>query len=43
MNVFEYKKRYDPELGRYVKKNIYSGEIIEGQIGEFEKGRNNGW
>ena len=27
MNGFEYKKRYDPELGRYVKKNIYSGEI----------------
>ena len=34
MNVFEYKKRYDPELGRYVKKNIYTDEIIEGQIGE---------
>ena len=30
MNGFEYKKRYDPELGRYVKKNIYSGEIQEG-------------
>ena len=30
MNVFEYKKRYDPELGRYVKKNIYSGEIQTG-------------
>ena len=29
MNVFEYKKRYDPELGRYVKKNIYSGELIQ--------------
>ena len=29
MNVFEYKKRYDPELGRYVKKNIYSGEMIQ--------------
>ena len=33
MNVYEYKKRYDPELGRYVKKNIYSGEIGENQIG----------
>ena len=30
MNGFEYKKRYDPELGRYVKKNIYSGELIQG-------------
>ena len=30
MNGFEYKKRYDPELGRYVKKNIYSGEIQTG-------------
>ena len=29
-NVFEYKKRYEPELGRYVKKNIYSDEIQEG-------------
>ena len=27
MNVF--KKRYDPELGRYVNKNIYSGEKLE--------------
>ena len=33
MNVFEYKKRYDPELGRYVKKNIYSGEMIGGVEG----------
>ena len=32
MNAFEevYKKRYDPELGRYVKKNIYSFEMKEG-------------
>ena len=30
MNGFEYKKRYDPELGMYVKKNIYSGEIQVG-------------
>ena len=33
MNAFEYKKRYDPELGRYVKKNIYSGEKEEGGRG----------
>ena len=33
MNAFEYKKRYDPELGRYVKKNIYSGEILPLQEG----------
>ena len=38
MNVFEYKKRYDPELGRYVKKNIYSGEIqIGGGLTDFFK------
>ena len=32
MDAFEevYKKRYDPELGRYVKKNIYSFEMKEG-------------
>ena len=30
MNGFEYKKRYDPELGRYVKKHIHSGEIQAG-------------
>ena len=30
MNGFEYKKRYDPELGRYVKKHIHSGEIQDG-------------
>ena len=23
----EYKKRYDPDMGRYVKKHIYSGEL----------------
>ena len=23
----EYKKRYDPDTGRYVKKHIYSGEL----------------
>ena len=36
MNGFEYKKRYDPELGRYVKKNIYSGEL--GELGEIQEG-----
>ena len=30
MNEFEYKKRYDPELGRYVKKHVHSGEIQAG-------------
>ena len=40
MNVFEYKKRYDPELGRYVKKNIYSGEIqIGGGLTDFFKSK----
>ena len=34
MNGFEYKKRYDPELGRYVKKHVHSGEIqAGGEIG----------
>ena len=23
----EFKRRYDPEMGRYVKKHVYSGEI----------------
>jgi len=27
MNQFEYKKRYDPEMGMYVKRHIYSGKI----------------
>ena len=30
MKGFEYKKRYDPELGRYVKKHVHSGEIQAG-------------
>ena len=30
MNGFEYKKRFDPELGRYVKKHVHSGEIQAG-------------
>ena len=29
MRQCEYKKRYDPEMGRYVKKHIY-GEGISG-------------
>ena len=29
MDASVYKKRYDPELGRYVKKNIYTDEINE--------------
>ena len=31
MNGFEYKKRFDPELGRYVKKHVHSGEIQAGE------------
>ena len=23
----EYKKRYDPDMGKYIKKHIYSGEL----------------
>ena len=23
----EFKRRYDPEIGRYVKKHVYNGEI----------------
>ena len=32
MNQFEYKKRYDPDLGMYVKKHIHSGEIHGGAL-----------
>ena len=27
MRQSEFKRRYDPDLGRYVKKHIYTGEI----------------
>ena len=27
MRQCEFKRRYDPDLGRYVKKHIYTGEI----------------
>ena len=30
MNQFEYKKRYDPDLGMYVKKHIHTGEMQDG-------------
>ena len=30
MNQFEYKKRYDPDLGMYVKKHVHTGEIHGG-------------
>ena len=30
MNQFEYKKRYDHDLGMYVKKHIHTGEIQHG-------------
>ena len=37
MNKSELKKRYDPEIGRYVKKHIYTGEIHgEGLIDIFK-------
>ena len=29
MNQFEYKKRFDPEMGRYVKRHIYGEGITD--------------
>jgi len=29
MRHCEYKKRYDPEMGRYVKKHVYGEEISD--------------
>ena len=29
MNQFEYKKRYDPDLGMYVKKLVHSGALTD--------------
>ena len=37
MNQFEYKKRYDPVLGMYVKKHIHSGEIHGGALSDIFK------
>ena len=37
MNQFEYKKRYDPDLGMYVKKHIHSGEIHGGALTDIFK------
>ena len=37
MNQFEYKKRYDPDLGMYVKKHVYSGEIHGGALTDILK------
>ena len=37
MNQFEYKKRYDPEMGRYVKRHIYSDEISREGITDIFK------
>ena len=37
MNQFEYKKRYDPDLGMYVKKHIHSGEIHGGALSDIFK------
>ena len=42
MRQSEYKRRYDPDLGRYVKKHIYTGEIYgEGMSDIFKKIGNN--
>ena len=32
MRQSEYKRRFDPELGRYVRKNIYDESIVGGNI-----------
>ena len=37
MNQFEYKKRYDPDLGMYVKKHVHSGEIYGGALTDILK------
>ena len=37
MNQFEYKKRYDPNLGMYVKKHVHSGEIYGGALSDIFK------
>ena len=37
MNQFEYKKRYDPRLGMYVKKHVHSGEIHGGSFNKIFK------
>ena len=37
MNQFEYKKRYDHDLGMYIKKHIHSGEIHGGALTDIFK------
>ena len=37
MNNFEYKKRYDPDMDMYVKKNIHTGEIHGGALSDIFK------
>ena len=37
MNQFEYKKRYDPDLAKYVKKHVHSGEIHGGALTDILK------
>ena len=32
MRQSEFKRRFDPELGRYVRKNIYDESIVGGNI-----------
>ena len=39
MNQFEYKKRYDPDLGMYVKRHVHTGgsltEILKSVSGDL--------
>ena len=37
MNQFEYKKRYDPDLGMFVKTHIHTGEICGGALSDIFK------
>ena len=37
MNQFECKKRYDPDVGMYVKKHVHSGEIYGGALTDILK------
>ena len=32
MRQSEFKRRFDPEMGRYVRKNIYDESIVGGNI-----------
>ena len=37
MNKSEFKTKYDPEIGRYVKRHIYTGEIHGGGLRDVFK------